>query len=248
MAVEPFPRQPRQPKAWHNPLAGRSKTFQLSLMPPRILVIPTLVLAATGALPAQLYLSEPVKSLKADFTSEQTLFEFPYTNRSGVALKITDISVGCGCLRPEVTSKTLQPGETGKLRFTFDHATREGEQEVKATVTTDDGKPAQELTAKVDIPTWVDVSPKLLFWSDPEKPTTIISEIRINTPEARKIKAVKAATPGFKVELEEIEAGRRYRVKATPEGKTPHLLSEVSITMEPALPATKQVRMFLRVM
>jgi len=197
---------------------------------------------------AQLLLSEPVKSLTAGFNDEKTAFAFPYTNRSGKPLEITDIEVGCGCLHPEVTKKTLAPGETGKLLFTFEHGNRYGLQEVKATVTTNDGKPAQTLVAKLDIPTWVDVSPRLLFWSDPQNPTTIVSEITVNTPEKRVIKEVKSATPGFKLEVEVVEPGRRYRLKATPEGKTPHLLSEVTLTMDPALPATKQTKLFLRVM
>lgn len=215
---------------------------------PQAAIVLSLSLLSCVSAQAQLLLSEPVQTKAAGFNDEKTTFTFPYTNRSGKALEITGIEVGCGCLRPDVVKKTLAPGETGKLSFTFEHGSRYGFQEVKATVTTNDGKPAQELLAKLDIPTWVDISPRLLFWSDPQNPTTIVSEIKINTPEKRAIKEVKSATPGFKIEIEVVEEGRRYRLKATPEGKTPHLLSELTVTFDPALPASKHTKLFLRVM
>lgn len=242
----PFPRQPKE--QGHNPLAERSKAHQKKTMITRLAPLSVFTLACLSSARGQLLLSEPVITINAGFKDEKTLFEFPYVNRSGKTLNISDISVACGCLRPEVTRKTLAAGESGKLRFTYDHGAHYGLQEVKAVVTTDDGRPAQELTARLDIPTWVDASPKLLFWADPAKPDTMVTQITVNTPEARKIKEVKVSTPGFKVEWEEVEAGRRYRIKATPEGKSRGVLSEVSFVMDPPLPPSKQPKIFLRVM
>lgn len=78
--------------------------------------------------------------------------DFILTNNGGSELKILDVKASCGCTAVEPDKKTLAPGESTKLKVTFNSSGRRGTQTKHVTVKTNDpSKSKLILTIKSNI-------------------------------------------------------------------------------------------------
>jgi hypothetical protein len=79
------------------------------------LVATVVVLMFTPGVRADLFCAEPVVTLGQVKAGRPLSYRFTFTNRSPNDLQITNVEPSCGCLKPRIGQKRLQPGETGVL-------------------------------------------------------------------------------------------------------------------------------------
>ncbi len=78
---------------------------------------------------------------------------FVFTNTGQNPLEIKNVTTSCGCTGAVVDEKMVfEPGESGKIKFTFNTEGRLGHQEKTITVISNDGKnPSKVLTLDCEI-------------------------------------------------------------------------------------------------
>jgi hypothetical protein len=76
--------------------------------------------------------------------ADKTTYEFKFTNTGKSPLIITNATATCGCTTPEWPKVPLQPGESGKIKVTFNSAGKSGLQDKLVTITANTN-PAQNM-------------------------------------------------------------------------------------------------------
>ena len=75
-----------------------------------------------------------------------------FKNDGKGVLVISDVKTSCGCAAALLSSKTLQPGESGNIRIELDTANREGKLTRTVTLYSNDSQqPNQTITLFVNI-------------------------------------------------------------------------------------------------
>jgi hypothetical protein len=77
--------------------------------------------------------------------------EFKFENTGAADLVISDAYGSCGCTVPEFPKEAIKPGETGKIKVTFNSAGKHGRQQKKVTLVTNTQAEKEYLQIKVNI-------------------------------------------------------------------------------------------------
>ncbi len=133
-------------------------------------------------------------------------------------VRIVGVASSCGCAAALLEKREYAPGETGAVKVVFEFGGRQGWQEKKIWVVTDDPvEPRVELKLKVHIPEVVMLSPTALWWSTNEAPVEkVMRAVLTNAPPGTAISGAGSVNSHFVVSLREVEAGRVYEVAARP--------------------------------
>lgn len=65
---------------------------------------------------------------------EIVAYSFLFTNKGNVDLQLTSVGTSCGCTASEYPLEPIKPGESGKIKITFNSAHRLGMQHKKITI------------------------------------------------------------------------------------------------------------------
>jgi hypothetical protein len=65
---------------------------------------------------------------------EKVTYSFRFTNTGNADLKLTSVGASCGCTATDYPLEPIKPGETGKIKVSFDSSHRLGMQNKKVTV------------------------------------------------------------------------------------------------------------------
>ena len=79
---------------------------------------------------------------------EKVSHTFKFKNKGEAKLKIKDVEVSCGCTVPEYKKTVIPPGETGRIKVTFDSGGFFGDQKKQIIVYTNSKISATELVIK----------------------------------------------------------------------------------------------------
>ncbi len=90
---------------------------------------------------------------------------FPFVNRGSAPVTISHVQASCGCVVPSFDKKTFAPGEKGALSAVFDARGRSGPEEKTLQVFFVGVAEPAVLSLRVTIPVWVEITPRLLWWS-----------------------------------------------------------------------------------
>jgi hypothetical protein len=127
---------------------------------------------------------------------------FRFRNDGSAPVTFARVVPTCGCTVGELTRMTWQPGETGELTAQF----RVGEFEGHRTVTIRVGYAAPEnatdtLELEVDIESWAEVKPRLLWWRSGEAPEARRVEIAVSSRvDDARVEIVDDASGAFSLE------------------------------------------------
>ena len=116
---------------------------------------------------AQLTLGPKDKEAQATFTA---------TNTGDEAFRIADLKTSCGCTGAYAKTQIVEPGETTEIVITFSKGKRSGKNRNKVKVYLDGvDEPVATLSIVVDIPTLIELKPRIVFWNQnaPKAPQTI---------------------------------------------------------------------------
>ena len=141
---------------------------------------------------------------------------FPFRNQSGGSVTLGAVTPGCGCTTANLTKKIYAPGESGEIAIAYKIGDRMGKQSVTITVETEDPKDRYHLTLLVDIPTLVTIEPRLVFWNTGDTATEKSIYVSAGGPANVKLISARADNAEIETRIEEIEAGRKYRLQVRP--------------------------------
>jgi hypothetical protein len=139
---------------------------------------------------------------------------FTFTNRGTEPVKILEVRSGCGCTVTAPETEITPPGETGKIRATFQTGARTGLQTVSIAVTA--SEPALKtypLTLEIAITQAATVIPGFVFWKTGDESEAKIMQVEL-APGFRFV-AAECSAAEFSVEALPGEAGR-ITLRVTP--------------------------------
>jgi hypothetical protein len=152
------------------------------------------------------------------FEDAKVVAEYTFTNSGKYTVTINATKASCGgCTVAELTKKTYQPGENGKLTVTFKLGSYQGDQHRQILLETDDKtEPKTVLGLTVHLPKVLSITPRYVFWAQGSAKTPKTIAIKIIQEAPLGISAVQSADPRFDVTLAQIAAGREYLITVTP--------------------------------
>lgn len=180
---------------------------------------------ALGAVPppAALALEWKSKVFEATTAPFQSTVEavFEFKNRTGRPVTILAVETTCDCVAATGEHQTYQPGETGRIQATFTVGDRVGLYERSISVKADDDPQAPvRLLLRVNVPDLIDITPRMAYWRTGEAAEEKILEIKINGPIDLHLDGVYSITQTFDARLENIVAGKHYRLRLKPRSTT----------------------------
>ena len=179
--------------------------------------------------PKQVFIPKP---------GEKTLTaRYRFTNTGTSPVSIIDVRPSCGCTTATLAKKEYAPGESGEIEAKLNFAGHIGHQEKWIYVTTNVARTDPTvLSLAVDIPPEVAIDPEFVMWriGDPLQPKTMRVVIPDGIP--AKMIAVQVDNDSMQVQLQEVQAGKEWRVKITPMSTSKPVKAVVSIRSD--YPAT----------
>jgi hypothetical protein len=182
------------------------------------------------------------REVRVPADQKEVLADYGFKNAGSERIDISSIQTSCGCTSAKVDSKQILPGESGAVHVRFDIGGRKGEQ-VKGVVVKTSDRAKQSLVLRVLIQDSVAFSQKEFFWASGTPATTKESIVEVG-PGARIVSA-ESMNDQFDARLEEMEAGRRYRVVVTP--RSTAVPVDASIKVVVADPKKRSVLLHARV-
>lgn len=87
-----------------------------------------------------------------DITDGETVnYTFTVSNSGESDLIITNASASCGCTVPDYPKNPIKPGDSGKIKVSFDSSNKPGIQQKSVTITSNTEKGSDVLTIKANV-------------------------------------------------------------------------------------------------
>lgn len=171
---------------------------------------------------AKLAVSERAWDFGTVAAGEVVYHEFLLTNISQSPLQIADVRLGCGCLRVSNWSKTITPGEVGKLPVWMLTETLGRTNFAKTvTVTFRDSSPL-EFALKGTVYRMFHINPNTVWFVGLQTGSNQVRNIHVTvlSKEPREILSAEPTHPKILAKLSEIKPGREYNVAVSLEPGT----------------------------
>ncbi len=202
--------------------------------------------APTGAQPNIEILNPEFRASASE--GDKVTHVFKIKNSGKAPLVLNNVKTSCGCTAAILTKDgkelpkgkefSLQPGETGEVRTTFNSRGYKGEAHKTITVFSNDpDSPTAPMNLIINVKQEVSVKPSpSVFFSgllkDQKETKTVDLAAASETP--LKVTKIESSNPLFKAEMKEVEAGKKYQVTVS----TVPPLKEGSITGKVTLTTT----------
>ncbi len=191
-----------------------------------------LMFLSGAPLQAELRWESRLVQYEAKLGEENVNLTFAFSNPTSKPVTITQIETSCGCTAASLEKKTYASGEKGKLDVTFDAKGASGVQQKTIQVMTDDSEETTTLTIRVTVPTWLEISPRLLWWSLGEKDTAKVAVIALNEKAQIKITSASTDNTAVQVSLQPEANGSRYRLVLKPLSTKEAMQATVTVVAE----------------
>ncbi|MEM6822680.1 MAG: DUF1573 domain-containing protein [Verrucomicrobiota bacterium] len=131
-------------------------------------------------------------------------FVFRFKNTGNYPVTISAVKASCGCTTAVLSKHKYLPGETGSVLANFQAGNREGLQEKRVIVLTDDPKASQVvLTLKTTIPVYASIKPQWLSWDQGETPIAKTSRLILAKEAELRVVSKTLASRHFVIETTE---------------------------------------------
>lgn len=170
-------------------------------------------------------------------------FSFPVKNVGDAPLELKSVKAGCSCTNVKAGKQVLAPGEMTTVTGNVKTGTRRpGPFRVAVRITTNDpDQAAVSVPVTATINTFYAVEPQAglrLRTPDKGKQHEVRGTVTLDVDEPTVLKVGSVTPPTFDVELQELEAGKKYEVIARtkqPLGETA-IFARIELTSERSLP------------
>jgi Protein of unknown function (DUF1573) len=153
--------------------------------------------------------------------TEQVTLVFAFENKSGETIEIERQASPCGCIKAEIKDgkMTYAPGDKGEVTAFFKIGNLQGTVSKNVVIWQKGDKataPSVILTAVIEIPERVSITPKSLTWKTGGENDAKTLTIRVNEGEAIRVTGVVTTNNHFAPQLKTITDGREYEITITP--------------------------------
>lgn len=153
--------------------------------------------------------------------TEQVTLVFPFENKSGETIEIERQASPCGCIKAEIKDgkMTYAPGDKGEVTAIFKIGNLQGTVRKNVVIWQRGDKatePSITLTAVIEIPERVAITPKSLNWKAGGENGAKTFTIRVNEGETIHVTGVVTTNNHFAPQLKTITDGKVYEITITP--------------------------------
>ena len=144
---------------------------------------------------------------------------YTFTNTGTTSISIDSIKPSCGCVATNLSKFEYAPGESGKIKVTFDLGMDEYsalEDRTINVVTSDAPDSPTVLELLVHVPETVSTVPEGLVWQHGEKPSTKEAVVKAGSGVAAMQLVQTSSNDNFSVIVTPEVEGQRYRLRITP--------------------------------
>ena len=227
---------------------GRWQAFMVdSGMQSRVLILGWMLISA-GMAPAEMVLDGTVVEVKPKPEDEVIEVAFTFRNKGDKAVTILGLESGCSCLSSSLDARTYAPGASGTGKAEFKVSSFVGRHEKSVTVTTDDeAQPSWVIPFILDVPAVVSIEPKTLQWwlgGEADEKTCVIKMLG---EQPMRITGVTSTRENVDFVMEEVAAGREYRLKVKPKSTDEVLMGALKIETDSTIPKYQRQLAFFSV-
>ena len=202
---------------------------------------------AASGLRAELTWANREVQYEAKLDEESIRLVFAFTNATRQPVTLTEIETSCGCTAATSAKKIYAPGEQGQIDVIFDAKGTAGVQQKTIYVRTSDAAEATALTFKVNVPAWLEITPRLIWWRTGDKNSPKDSIATLTEPAKIKLTAASVDGDAFTATIVPEPDGRRYRIVVQPVATTGPAQATVTVVAELAGGESRKYVLFAQV-
>ncbi|MEC5126415.1 DUF420 domain-containing protein [Verrucomicrobiales bacterium BCK34] len=167
--------------------------------------------------------------VKAQAGQDRVEVSFKISNKGKEPVKVTQMDSGCACLAVEISENPISAGGTAIITGVFDTSKMRGSTEKKITVSTEGQKHPVFLKTKIHIDPLYDVIESMTTWSVGSNPEPKIVKFNVKRSKPIHVLGAESMRKEVACEVLEVEKGREYHLKLTPDSTAETLLGFVRI-------------------
>ncbi len=206
------------------------------------------LLLTTSLCRAGLTLDGTVVEVKPKPEDEVVQVAFTFRNKSEKPVKVLGIESGCSCLSSSLDANSYAAGASGTGKAEFKVSSFVGRHEKTVTVSTDDpAQPKWVIPFVLDVPVVVSIEPKTLQWwlgGEADEQTCVIKMLG---DKPLRITGVTSTRENVEFEVEEVTAGREYRIRLKPKSTKEVLMGALKIETDSTIPKYQRQLAFFSV-
>lgn len=154
---------------------------------------------------------------------------FEVNNVSATSVKVTKLESGCECLAVSIGQNPIPVGGSTEIIGIFDTEKMRGSSERRISVATDQGGAPAFLTTRIEIEPVYTLNKEMTEWAIGSEPVTKVIEFRVIRDKPVHVLAAASKRAEVRCEVVEVEKGRAYDLRLTPESTAKQMLGIVRI-------------------
>lgn len=154
---------------------------------------------------------------------------FEVINVSDAPVMVTKLESGCECLAVTIEQNPIPVGGSTEVVGVFDTEKMRGSSERRITVATDQGGEPAFLTTRIEIEPVYTLTKEMTEWAIGSEPVTKIIEFRVIRDKPVHVLSAESKRAEVRCEVVEVEKGRAYDLRLTPESTAKRMLGIVRI-------------------
>jgi hypothetical protein len=172
------------------------------------------------------------------------------TNAGDAPLKITRVKTSCGCTASKLDRETIAPGESVRMRVTYNSKKRRPRASTTVTILSNDPtRPAVTYRVKGEVKPCYRLTPELgISFGQPGRETAETRTVTIENVYEEKmfLKLAEVTGDAFDVSLKEVEPGMKYELSATATPSTKSGSSHATAVLATGLERVPEIRVPIR--
>jgi hypothetical protein len=179
---------------------------------------------------AELSLDVKAIEVKPKPDDETTQVDFVFRNTGDKPVRVLRLESSCSCLNAELDKEVYAPGEKGSGKAEFKISSFTGRMEKIVKVFTDDpAQPEWEVPFILDIPSLVEIEPKMLQWWVGDEPVERSFTVKFDASMPLAITKLSATRENVSFSFKEITPRREYQITVQPKSTADVTLGALKI-------------------
>jgi hypothetical protein len=181
---------------------------------------------------AQLRWDQTIVTQEAKIGQESITIPFTFTNTGTRPITIIDLKPDCGCTTATLDQKTIPPGAKGTVEAYLDAKGLTGLLEKNIRVFSDDSAQPTVLTFRVNLPAWLEISPRLVWWNIGERTSEKAAVVTLPPDVDLRLISLRAESSEVETSLRPDASGKRYQVIVRPRSTATAALIAIKLVAE----------------
>ncbi len=170
-----------------------------------------------------------VNEVSAEAGQEKVEVTFSLRNVGETPVEVTQLDSGCSCLAVEISENPIPAGAEAIITGIFDTSKMRGSTEKKITVSTEGQKRPVFLKTKIHVDPLYEVEESMTTWKVGSDPATKLVKFKVMRAKPIHVLSAESMRKEVACEVVEVNKGREYHLKLTPESTGETLLGFVRI-------------------